>query len=68
LEEGLPVNQVLEEGLLSGMTVIGVKFKNNEIFVPEVLVVARVMNHCMEVLKPKTRKAGMANWLHAFPA
>ncbi len=52
LDEGLPVKQILEEGLLSGMTVIGVKFKNNEVFVPEVLVAARAMNHGMEVLKP----------------
>ena len=52
LDEGLPVKQILEEGLLSGMSVIGVKFKNNEVFVPEVLVAARAMNHGMEVLKP----------------
>lgn len=52
LDDGLPVKQILEEGLLSGMNVIGIKFKNNEVFVPEVLVAARAMNHGMEVLKP----------------
>lgn len=52
LEDGLPVKQILEEGLLGGMNVIGVKFKNNEVFVPEVLVAARAMNYGMEVLKP----------------
>ena len=52
LEDGLPVKQILEEGLLSGMNEIGVKFKNNEVFVPEVLVAARAMNYGMEVLKP----------------
>ncbi len=52
LDNGLPVKQILEEGLLAGMNVIGIKFKNNEVFVPEVLVAARAMNHGMEVLKP----------------
>ena len=44
IDEGIPAKQILEEGLLSGMGVIGVKFKNNEVFVPEVLVAARAMN------------------------
>lgn len=52
LDEGMPVKQILEEGLMSGMSVIGGKFKNNEVFVPEVLVAARAMNQGMEVLKP----------------
>lgn len=38
IDEGIPVQQILDEGLLSGMGVIGEKFKNNEVFVPEVLV------------------------------
>lgn len=44
IDEKIPVQQILEEGLLSGMSVIGEKFKNNEVFVPEVLVAARAMN------------------------
>jgi len=52
LEDGIPAKQVLDEGLLSGMDIIGRKFKNNEIFVPEVLVAARAMNQGVEVLKP----------------
>ena len=52
LDEGMPVKKILEEGLLSGMSLIGAKFKNNEVFVPEVLVAARAMNQGMEVLKP----------------
>ena len=44
IDEGISVKQILEEGLLSGMSVIGEKFKNNEVFVPEVLVAARAMN------------------------
>ena len=52
LDNGILAKQILEEGLMSGMTAIGVKFKNNEVFVPEVLVAARAMNWGMGVLKP----------------
>lgn len=52
LDAGVPVKEILEEGLLSGMSIIGNKFKNNEVFVPEVLVAARAMNHGIAVLKP----------------
>ena len=52
IDEGIPAQQILEEGLLSGMSVIGEKFKNNEIFVPEVLVAARAMNMGAGLLKP----------------
>jgi len=52
LDSGVPVKQILDDGLLSGMSIIGNKFKNNEVFVPEVLVAARAMNHGMAVLKP----------------
>ena len=52
IEEGLPAVQILNEGLLSGMNVIGEKFKNGEVYVPEVLVAARAMNQGMQLLKP----------------
>ncbi len=52
LEEGLSPQNILEEGLMSGMNIIGQKFKDNEVFVPEVLVSARAMNMGMEALKP----------------
>lgn len=52
LESGAAANEILEKGLLRGMSVIGEKFKNNEIFVPEVLIAARAMNAGMDVLKP----------------
>lgn len=51
-EAGMPPRQILEEGLLEGMRIIGDKFKNNEVFVPEVMIAARAMNAGMEVLKP----------------
>ena len=52
IDEGIPAQQILEEGLLSGMNIIGAKFKNNEVFVPEVLVAARAMNQGAALLKP----------------
>ena len=52
IDEGIPAQQILEEGLLAGLNVIGVKFKNNEVFVPEVLISARAMNQGVSILKP----------------
>ena len=60
LEEGIPAKQILEEGLLAGMSVVGEKFKNNEVFVPEVLVAARAMNVGTELLKPELAEAGVS--------
>ncbi len=59
IDEGYPVKEILEEGLLSGMSVIGEKFKNNEVFVPEVLVAARAMNMGANLLKPLMADAGV---------
>ena len=52
IDEGIPAQTILEEGLLAGMNIIGEKFKNNEVFVPEVLVAARAMNMGATLLKP----------------
>lgn len=52
INEGADPNQILNDGLLAGMSVIGEKFKNNEIYVPEVLVAARAMNMGAQILKP----------------
>ena len=59
LEEGFAPQQILNEGLLPGMDVVGQKFKNNEVFVPEVLVAARAMNAGAEILKPLLAEAGV---------
>lgn len=53
LEEGINPKDILSQGLLAGMAVIGGKFKNNEIYVPDVLIAARAMNAGMEILKPR---------------
>jgi len=52
VEEGIDPKKILEEGLLPGMSEIGEKFKNNEVFVPEVLVAARAMNMGVAIIKP----------------
>ncbi len=58
LDEGEDPKKILNEGLLSGMMIIGEKFKNNEVFVPEVLVAARAMNAGIEILEPKLIEVG----------
>jgi corrinoid protein of di/trimethylamine methyltransferase len=58
LDEGLNPKDILNEGLLSGMMTIGAKFKNNEVFVPEVLVAARAMNAGLTILEPKLSEIG----------
>lgn len=61
IDEGLSPKTILEEGLLSGMAIIGEKFKNNEVFVPEVLIAARAMNAGVAVLKPHMTAADIVN-------
>lgn len=59
LDEGSNPEQILNEGLLAGMNIIGEKFKNNEVYVPEVMVSARAMNKGTSILKPHMATAGV---------
>ncbi len=59
IDEGMDVNTILEEGLLHGMGIIGGRFKNNEVYVPDVLIAARAMNTGTEVLKPLLVSSGV---------
>lgn len=52
LDAGISPQEVLEKALLPGMDVIGGKFKENKVFIPEVMLAARAMNGAMDVLKP----------------
>lgn len=52
VDQGIPAAEILEKGLMAGMDVVGEKFKNNQVYVPEVLVAARAMNMGVELLKP----------------
>ena len=59
ISEGMAPAQILNEGLITGMNIIGVRFKNNEVYIPEVLIAARAMKTAMEVLAPKLVEAGV---------
>jgi len=59
LDDGIEPGLILNEGLLAGMSVIGERFKNNEVYVPEVLIAARAMKAGMVILQPKLASAGM---------
>jgi corrinoid protein of di/trimethylamine methyltransferase len=59
VEEGIDVKEILEKGLLDGMSIIGEKFKNDEVYVPEVLIAARAMKAGTEVLQPLLATSGV---------
>ena len=59
LEEGYSANDVLDDGLLNGMAIVGVKFRDNIIFVPEVLVSARAMKAGMAHIEPILSASGV---------
>jgi 5-methyltetrahydrofolate--homocysteine methyltransferase len=59
LNEGVSAQQILDDGLLKGMGELGVRFKNNEVFVPEVLIAARALNKGTETLKAKLVEEGV---------
>ncbi len=59
LEEGVSAAEILNEGLIVGMGEIGVLFKNNEVYVPEVLIAARAMYAGLDILKPLLVASGV---------
>ncbi len=59
IDEGIDAKTILQEGLLDGMSIIGEKFKKNEVYVPNVLIAARAMNAGTELLKPLLQEAGV---------
>jgi len=59
LKEGTAAKNILDEGLIAGMDIVGARFKNNEIYIPEVLIAARAMKMAMEVLEPELVRAGV---------
>jgi len=61
LEENLLPKDILENGLIKGMDIIGAKFKKNEVYVPEVLIAARAMHTGMSILRPKLAETGVKN-------
>jgi corrinoid protein of di/trimethylamine methyltransferase len=61
IADGVEPKVILDEGLLPGMSNIGEKFKNNEVYVPEVLIAARAMNAGVTILKPLMASGEMAD-------
>jgi len=59
LEQNLLPKDILENGLIKGMDIIGKKFKKNEVYVPEVLIAARAMHAGMSILRPKLIETGV---------
>jgi len=59
LEEGVAAKDILDNGLLAGINIIAEKFKNNEVYVPEVIISARAMNTGTEILKPHLIESGV---------
>lgn len=60
LEEGREVEEILQDGLIAGMSVVGEDFKHNRLYVPQVLIAARAMKAGMAVLKPLLTESGGA--------
>lgn len=59
LADGVAPGDILTGGLVAGMNVVGVKFKNNEFYVPEVLIAARAMKSSMAILRPLLVETGV---------
>ena len=59
LAEGTAAKDILDNGLIAGMDIVGARFKKNEVYIPEVLISARAMKMAMEVLEPELVKAGV---------
>ena len=59
LENGISANEILDDGLLNGMAIVGVKFRDNVIFVPEVLISARAMKAGMAHIEPILSESGI---------
>ena len=59
IEDGLPPKEILDRGLIAGMDVVGQRFKEHEIFLPDVLMAAQAMYAGMDELKPLLLKEGV---------
>ena len=59
LQSGLGAKALLEQGLITGMDLVGSRFKRNEVFVPEMLIAARAMKEALAFLEPHLIEAGI---------
>jgi corrinoid protein of di/trimethylamine methyltransferase len=60
LDQGVDAKEILDNGLLAGMDVVGQRFKAGDMFIPEVLLCARCMHGAMDILKPLLSEADAA--------
>ncbi len=60
LAEGIEVTEIFNDGLIAGMSIVGTRFKKDEIYMPEVLIAARTMHAGLNVLKPLIAEQGMS--------
>jgi 5-methyltetrahydrofolate--homocysteine methyltransferase len=61
IDQGVNPLTIISDGLMAGMNVVGERFKNGEMFVPEVLMSARAMNSSIELVKPLINEGDMPN-------
>jgi MFS family permease len=59
LDAKTPVKQIVNDGLIAGMAVVGDRFKKNEFYVPEVLIAARAMHASLDLLRPLIAESGL---------
>jgi 5-methyltetrahydrofolate--homocysteine methyltransferase len=58
--QGMSAQSILNNSIFPGMNALGVKFKNDEVFIPEVLITAKMVNECMSLLKPQLTSENVA--------
>ena len=58
VDSGVNAIEILNDGLVPGMEVVGAKFKANEMYIPEVLIAARAMHAAMDIIKPMLSESG----------
>lgn len=61
LSAGKEPKEIISDGLMAGMNVVGEKFKNGEMFVPEVLIASKAMNSGMEIIKPLLKEGDVTS-------
>jgi len=59
VSQNIPAEEILNQGLVAGMNIVSEKFKNNEVFIPEVLISAKAMKAGMAIIRPLLAKANI---------
>jgi len=61
IKEKLPVDEILQKGLVSGMDIVGERFRKDEMWIPEVMVAVRAMNAGLEIVEPLLGQSASLN-------